>query len=184
MKRLLFVFVAFVLAFVGFQTKAFAAPTGSVFCDSKDNVVVSWAGGSGGEGSVRIDYSGSTVFFSSASGSYIVGPGTFVITLRIGEATVINAQTKTCPDAQEEEEKSETSIPDGFVLRTIVCTVGVYDEPAEDLIPGEKLLQGQTWYIYPFPVKGSDGKAWTEVFIAGDITVFIPTSCVGAAPAR
>lgn len=188
MKRFLVILSAFVLALLTFQTASvkaapLAAPSGSVGCDTKLNLVVVWSGGSGNEGSVRIDYGGATVFFSSASGSYLIGPGPMAITLQVDRSTLVNG-TYTCLPGEEESPDDGPGVPDGFVLRTIVCTIPVYTQPGGVPVGSDKLLAGQTWYVDPVSVKGPDGKNWTEVFVSGDEDVFIPTVCVGKAPIK
>jgi hypothetical protein len=75
---------------------------------------------------------------------------------------------------------SGPALPSSFELRTITCTVAVFQTPGGIPVPsGEKIIGGQTWYVNPKPVKGSDGKSWTEIFVASDINGYIPTSCVG-----
>ena len=71
------------------------------------------------------------------------------------------------------------AIPDGFVLRTIVCETPVYNMVDGQAVDGSVIRAGQTWYVSPTPVAGSDGALWTEIFTAGWINGFIPTDCVG-----
>jgi len=71
-------------------------------------------------------------------------------------------------------------IPSGFVLKTITCDTAVYDAPAgRPLATGEALKAGQTWFVNPSPIKGADGKSWTEFFPSGNTDAYIPTACVG-----
>ncbi|MBK9751510.1 MAG: hypothetical protein IPO91_32745 [Chloroflexi bacterium] len=71
------------------------------------------------------------------------------------------------------------SAPSSFVLHTITCDVPVYNAPGGEPISGATIRTGQTWYVSPTPVSGSDGESWTEIFNAGWTNGFIPTSCVG-----
>ncbi len=73
---------------------------------------------------------------------------------------------------------SGPGIPSGFVLKTITCSVAVYDTPGGKPVGSDAIKAGQTWFVNPTPVKGPDGKSWTEVFVAGSANAFIPTSCV------
>ena len=73
--------------------------------------------------------------------------------------------------------------PAGFVLRSIACDTAVYDAPAGQPVGSDSISAGQTWFVNPTPVTGPDGQSWTEVFVAGPINVYIPTSCIGASAA-
>jgi hypothetical protein len=73
-------------------------------------------------------------------------------------------------------------IPSGFVLRTITCDTAVYADPAGSLVSGAAITAGQTWFINPTTVTGGDGQPWTEIFLAGVHTAYIPTACIGVAP--
>ncbi len=76
-------------------------------------------------------------------------------------------------------------IPAGFVLRTIVCTVSVYENA--DLnrpVGSNRLKAGQTWYVNPVTMTGTNGESWSEVFVAGVLNGYIPTRCVGAASTK
>ncbi len=73
-------------------------------------------------------------------------------------------------------------IPAGFVLSGITCDTAVYSSPGGGQVAGAKVTAGQTWFANPVPVTGADGASWTEIFLAGPNTAFIPTACVGAAP--
>ncbi len=73
-------------------------------------------------------------------------------------------------------------IPTGFVLRTIVCNTPVYDVPAGNLVDGDAITSGQTWFVNPTPTSAG-GSSWTEVFLAGFNNAWIPSNCVGVAPA-
>jgi hypothetical protein len=70
-------------------------------------------------------------------------------------------------------------IPAGFVMHTIVCDVPVYTQPAGVPVGSDHIIAGQTWYIDPTPVEGTDGQQWTEIFVGSFINPWIPTSCVG-----
>ena len=69
-------------------------------------------------------------------------------------------------------------IPAGFVLRTITCDTAVFTEPVGSPVGSNAVTNGQTWYVNPVPVAGGDGQDWTEIFVAGPINGFVPTSCV------
>jgi len=79
------------------------------------------------------------------------------------------------------------AIPAGFVLRTIVCDVAVFNLASGTPLPtGERIRLGQTWYVNPKPVAVSNNAQypkWTEIFTSGYINGFIPTACVGGKPA-
>ncbi len=68
--------------------------------------------------------------------------------------------------------------PAGFVLRTIICTVPVFDSPGGTPVGSNIIRGGQTWFVNPTPVSDSFGRQWTEIFVAGPENGFIPTSCV------
>lgn len=69
-------------------------------------------------------------------------------------------------------------IPSGFVLRTIVCDVPVYNLPGGSPVGDNKITNGQTWYVNPTPVSAADGSSWSEIFVAGFTNGYVPTSCV------
>ncbi|MBX3065373.1 MAG: hypothetical protein KF726_20530 [Anaerolineae bacterium] len=70
-------------------------------------------------------------------------------------------------------------ITSGFELRTITCDVAVFDAPGGTPVSnGAKIIAGQTWYVNTKPVKGADGKSWTEIYVSGDTNGYIPTYCV------
>jgi hypothetical protein len=70
------------------------------------------------------------------------------------------------------------SIPSGYVLKYIGCTVAVYSEPDLGRPTSARLKEGQTWYVNPKVIKGKDGKNWQEVFVAGPNVGYIPSSCI------
>ncbi|HRE49046.1 MAG TPA: hypothetical protein PLD47_15060 [Aggregatilineales bacterium] len=76
---------------------------------------------------------------------------------------------------------AEGRSPDAsFELRYITCTTGLYDMPAgKQLETGEFVKEGQTWFVNPTPVKGADGRSWTEIFVSGARNAYLPTACVG-----
>jgi hypothetical protein len=69
------------------------------------------------------------------------------------------------------------AIPSGFVLRTITCDVAVFNAPSGSPVGSNRIRSGQTWYVNPEP-KQANGKSWTEIFVGGPITGWIPTACV------
>ncbi|HMM28345.1 MAG: hypothetical protein AAGU78_11030 [Chloroflexota bacterium] len=69
--------------------------------------------------------------------------------------------------------------PAGYVQRTILCDVPVYNTPGGAPVGGNALKAGQSWHVNPTPVDGPDGQQWTEVFAGGYQRPFIPTACVG-----
>ena len=70
------------------------------------------------------------------------------------------------------------SIPSGFALHTITCTVAVYTMAGGVPVSNATIIGGQTWFVSPTPVKDAQGKLWTEIFVGGFTDGFIPTSCV------
>jgi len=75
------------------------------------------------------------------------------------------------------------AVPSGFVLRTVTCNTPVYDTAGgRPLVTGEAVTAGQTWFVNPKPVVVGKS-SWTEIFNSGVSDGFIPTSCVGGAPA-
>jgi hypothetical protein len=70
-------------------------------------------------------------------------------------------------------------IPAGFVMHHITCTTPVYTEAAGVPVGSDQVLAGQTWYVDPTPVEGTDGQQWTEIFVGSFINPWIPSVCVG-----
>lgn len=79
------------------------------------------------------------------------------------------------------QSSSGPPLPKGFVLHAIQCDVAVHATPAGSPIEGAMIRAGQTWFVNPVSVEGSDGQQWTEIFTSGRINGYIPTSCVGGA---
>jgi hypothetical protein len=69
------------------------------------------------------------------------------------------------------------TIPAGFVLRTITCDVAVFNAPDGSPVGSNRIRSGQTWYVNP-ESKTANGESWTEIFVGGPITGWIPTACV------
>jgi hypothetical protein len=76
-----------------------------------------------------------------------------------------------------EEGAPGPTIPTGFVLRTISCDVAVFNAPDGSPVGSNRIRSGQTWYVNP-ESKQANGKAWTEIFVGGPITGWMPTACV------
>lgn len=74
---------------------------------------------------------------------------------------------------------SGPAYPAGYVQRTILCDVPVYNTPGGAPVGDNALTAGQSWHVNPTPVEGPDGQQWTEVFVGGYQRPFIPTACVG-----
>jgi hypothetical protein len=72
----------------------------------------------------------------------------------------------------------EVPVPPGFEQREITCDVPVYDQPAGSPVGDNRVTAGQHWNVNLTPVAGPDGRNWTEIFVAGPNTGFIPTACV------
>ncbi len=70
------------------------------------------------------------------------------------------------------------AIPEGFVLKRIICDVAVYDTPSGSPVGANKLTIGQTWFVNPIPIEAANGELWSEVFVSGYINGFVPTRCV------
>lgn len=90
----------------------------------------------------------------------------------------------TCQGAASEPEPESVpgpGVPDGFVLRTIVCDVPVYTQ-AGGIATSAAITNGQTWFVNPTPEKDSAGVLWTEIFVASYVNGYIPTGCVGGKP--
>src|SRR5262249_6259857 len=74
-------------------------------------------------------------------------------------------------------------LPANFVLRTITCDTPLYETAGGQVIPGGAAVpSGQTWYVNPKPVD-ANGTSWTELFDSSYNNGWLPTSCVGGAPA-
>jgi len=69
-------------------------------------------------------------------------------------------------------------VPGGFGQRMVVCDVAIYDEPAGQPVGDNKVTMYQNWHMNLTPVMGPDGQLWTEIFVAGPHTGYIPTACV------
>jgi hypothetical protein len=69
-------------------------------------------------------------------------------------------------------------VPANFVQHMLVCDSAVFNQPAGSPVANNIVNAGQTWYMNPVPVAGTDGQDWTEIFVAGPNDGFIPTHCV------
>ncbi len=87
---------------------------------------------------------------------------------------VVFTATGTCSDLVFQG----VPIPTGFVLHTIGCDTPVYDTPGGSPVGDNAVTNGQTWFVSPTPVQGTDGQSWTEIFVSGIHDAFVPTSCV------
>ncbi len=70
----------------------------------------------------------------------------------------------------------QLGVPNGFVLRTILCTTSVYATPGGQALDATVFI-GQTWFVSPFYVVDRSGNHWTEIYDGGPIDGFIPTQC-------
>jgi hypothetical protein len=151
-----------------------------------------------GQESVRIDVTdgyGTIVYslsFTNVMGSYPGGlinttpydtaPKANPITVRVislaGNGLKEQTQVIGVGECQGLPSTGGRSIPAGFVLKTMVCDVQGYSEPDPGRDTGARFLAGQTWYVNPVSVGGTDGRQWTEVFASGTTNVYVPTSCV------
>lgn len=106
-------------------------------------------------------------------------------------ATVLLERIPACAVEEDEPEEPEGPVPApvaqpgrgaprGFKLHHITCSTAVFDRPAGEPVGQNAVYEGQTWYVNPEPDEGSDGEEWTEVFVGGPRTVYIPSECVGA----
>lgn len=75
----------------------------------------------------------------------------------------------------------EAPVPKGFTQRSLSCTSPVLDGPAGRAVGDNTVKAGQVWYVNPKPVVGSDGLNYTEIFVGGPVTGYIPTACIGGA---
>jgi hypothetical protein len=76
-------------------------------------------------------------------------------------------------------------VPPGFIMAEITCDVTVFQVPNPDFPTSARLRKGQTWFVNPTPVPAQIDtfyKEWTEVFVAGPRTGYIPTVCVNPVP--
>ncbi|PJF36825.1 MAG: hypothetical protein CUN49_03505 [Candidatus Thermofonsia Clade 1 bacterium] len=76
-------------------------------------------------------------------------------------------------------------VPPGFIFAEITCDVTVFQVPNPDFPTSARLRKGQTWFVNPKPVPAQIDtfyKEWTEVFVAGPRTGYIPTACVNPVP--
>lgn len=70
-------------------------------------------------------------------------------------------------------------VPKGFELHSLSCSSAVLDVPGGQRVGGNAVWAGQTWFVNPTPKAGPDGQNYTEIFVGGWKTGFIPTVCVG-----
>lgn len=73
---------------------------------------------------------------------------------------------------------SAPPLPSDYVLMNIICDTAVYDTPAGSPVGDGRLLAGQTFYVDPVSVTGSDGNEWTQVFVSSYTNPYIRTSCI------
>lgn len=66
----------------------------------------------------------------------------------------------------------------GFVLKTLVCDTPVYTAPGGTPVGNNAVKRGQTWYVNPVPVKDIRGRLWTEIYVSGSPTSYVPANCV------
>ncbi len=69
-------------------------------------------------------------------------------------------------------------VPQGFEQRAITCETAVFSFPGGNPVAGAIVHVGQHWYVNPTPVLGMDGQQWTEIFVAGASTGYVPKACV------
>jgi hypothetical protein len=73
-------------------------------------------------------------------------------------------------------------VPEDFELRSLSGSSAVLDAPGGKQVGDNAVYAGQSWYVNPEPVAGPDGKNYTEIFVGGYTTGYIPTECVGGVP--
>jgi hypothetical protein len=73
-------------------------------------------------------------------------------------------------------------VPTGFELRSLSCSSAVLDVPGGEQVEENAVYAGQSWFVNPTPKAGPDGKNYTEIFVGGWTTGYIPTECVGGVP--
>ena len=175
-------------------TQAIASGTGAHILD-RDNTGL-------GQERVRVDITDGagtllfTLTYQNALGTYGGGIGTFTyatppavnpITFRVtslggnGFAEQMDyTATGECPGLPYGPPVGP-QIPAGFVQRRLSCTTAVYERPAGQLVePRATVFAGQAWHVNPAPtLPDANGRRWTEVFVGGYITGFIPAECVG-----
>ncbi|HEX3050964.1 MAG TPA: hypothetical protein VHP83_09940 [Aggregatilineaceae bacterium] len=71
------------------------------------------------------------------------------------------------------------TIPATFTNHYITCDTMVYSSAGGGAVADTWIHNGQTWFVGPTPAVAPDGKSWTEIFVGGVSTGWIPTSCVG-----
>jgi hypothetical protein len=69
--------------------------------------------------------------------------------------------------------------PKNFVLRSLVGSSAVLDEPGGKQVEDNAVYAGQSWFVSPEPVVGPDGKNYTQIFVGGWKLGYIPTECIG-----
>ncbi|GAB4554905.1 MAG: hypothetical protein OHK0023_25580 [Anaerolineae bacterium] len=84
-------------------------------------------------------------------------------------------------------ELPDIMVPDGFVLRTIICDSSVFGAPDVNFALNSQLKYGQAWYINPkvepTTNRRSIYKDWNQIWVSGRIG-YIPSVCIGEAPSR
>ncbi|HVO43401.1 MAG TPA: hypothetical protein VMT34_12290 [Aggregatilineales bacterium] len=79
---------------------------------------------------------------------------------------------------------SNPGVPPAFVLRTIVCNVGVYETPNRNPVAGATIYAGQTWFVSPIEVPDENGNLWQAIYVGGQPYGYVPTSCIAGPPAH
>lgn len=68
-------------------------------------------------------------------------------------------------------------VPKGFELRSLSCSSAVLDVPGGEQVDEAAVYAGQSWFVNP---TSKDG--YTEIFVGGFTTGYIPTECIGGVP--
>ncbi|MBI5959558.1 MAG: hypothetical protein HY866_12530 [Chloroflexi bacterium] len=93
--------------------------------------------------------------------------------------------TNTVPDTDAAPETPAVSIPgpgvpNGFVLRMIICNTPVFDSPGGTAVGNNQITAGQTWFVNPTSANDTGGESWSEVFVGSSTNPYIPAECVNS----
>jgi hypothetical protein len=141
--------------------------------------------GDGADNSNEIDFIIGGVWASEyLDFGYGIAPGTYVKSIVIPAAAQYGIEVIATDGGNEVSTlcgvMESAPIPAGFVLHWLTCNTPVYNTPAGSQVGQSAVTTGQTWYINPKPVSAGDGSSWTEIFVAGLLNGYVPTSCIGS----
>jgi hypothetical protein len=123
-------------------------------------------------------YTQGTVSFTSADGLQSVKVFCYHAASGAAYCDDYSLTVQTTPPPGGSVQPSAPGIPDGFVLRSILCDVPVYNLAGGQPVGDDHITAGQTWYVNPTPVAAVDGTPWIEIFVGSRPNPYIPAHCV------